>query len=307
MLTIVIPAFEKVERLRPALRSVIAVARREAPDAEIIVANDGGTPAVAAAVGQIAASCAEVNEVCVLPRGGRSAARNAGARHSRGDRVLFLDEDVLAGRGLLTAHLRRGAAFPDALVRGTILHMPWLAAFDDPVCGTLTAAARRSLRFVAGSGTAPTRLEGRRLELDGEGLPDARAGALARMRPFERDLHAWLEARPVDAPGRWVASTGGNLSVGRECFLRLGGFDERMGLRWGAEDLEFGYRAEKAGCPVVHAPDAVVYHLDHQSPDRRDEHQDALEYFAAKHRDPSVLRLQAYFFGSASLAEALQV
>ncbi len=307
MLTIVIPAFEKVERLRLALRSVIAVARTEAPGAEIVVVNDGGTPAIAEAVGRIAPSCEAINEVCIIPRGGRSAARNAGARHSRGDRVLFLDEDVLAGRGLLTAHLRHAAAYPAALVRGTILHMPWLAAFDDPASGTLTAHARRSLRLAAGDAVSPAGLQRRRLELDAEGLPDARTGALARMRPFERDLHAWLDERPVDAPGRWVASTGGNLSVSRECFLRLGGFDERMGLRWGAEDLEFGYRAEKAGCPIVHAPDAVVYHLDHQTTDRRDEHQVALEYFAAKHRDPSVLRLQEYFFGSASLAEALQV
>ncbi len=302
MLSIVIVARDQVERLRLTLRSVVSAARHDRVGAEIIVVNDGASAIVSQAVERAAAAYGPMTEVRGA-RGGRSAARNAGASRARGERLVFLDGDVLASRGLLAAHIRRGAECPGCLVRGTIVHMPWLAAFQDPLTRTLTSAARRSLGLAAGDGAA---LQAHRLELDADGLPDRRVDTLARIRRFERDLHAWLQSRPIAATGRWIGCTGANLSVSRRDFERVGGFDERMGLRWGAEDLEFGYRAEKAGMPLVHATDAVVYHMDHGvSDDREADHRSSVEYFASKHRDASVLELQAYFFGTAMLSEVL--
>jgi glycosyltransferase involved in cell wall biosynthesis len=53
----------------------------------------------------------------------------------------------------------------------------------------------------------------------------------------------------------------GQISIAREDFFRLGGFDTtftREGL-FGGEDIDFGYRALKAGLKPVFDPDAVSY------------------------------------------------
>jgi glycosyltransferase involved in cell wall biosynthesis/peptidoglycan/xylan/chitin deacetylase (PgdA/CDA1 family) len=53
----------------------------------------------------------------------------------------------------------------------------------------------------------------------------------------------------------------GQISIGREDFFRVGGFDTsftREGL-FGGEDIDFGYRALKAGLKPVFDPDAISY------------------------------------------------
>ena len=61
----------------------------------------------------------------------------------------------------------------------------------------------------------------------------------------------------------WDIGTGGNLSLRRPAFDRVGGFDETMGPGTpgrAAEDVDLLYRVVSAGCTIVYEPEAVVYH-----------------------------------------------
>lgn len=58
----------------------------------------------------------------------------------------------------------------------------------------------------------------------------------------------------------------GNVSLGRQPFLDLGGFDEAF-RGCGAEDWEFGVRAIRAGLTFRFADDAVAYHHEHETTD----------------------------------------
>jgi GT2 family glycosyltransferase len=61
----------------------------------------------------------------------------------------------------------------------------------------------------------------------------------------------------------WEIGTGGNLSLRRAVFERLGGFDEALGPGTSgraAEDVDLLYRSMLKGCTVVYEPDAIVYH-----------------------------------------------
>ncbi|HTU83276.1 MAG TPA: glycosyltransferase [Candidatus Acidoferrales bacterium] len=64
-------------------------------------------------------------------------------------------------------------------------------------------------------------------------------------------------------PGRrrlsWLYFLTGNASVRRADLLRVGCFDESF-TGYGHEDLELGYRLEKAGVEIVYEPRAVNYH-----------------------------------------------
>jgi GT2 family glycosyltransferase len=96
--------------------------------------------------------------------------------------------------------------------------------------------------------------------------PDVRA-ALART-PFGR-YRLWTEdlaqaglTSPGDASGRIHPPTvaTGNITIARETFSRLGGFDERFPV--GAEDQDLCLRARAAGCAIVHDFDIRVIHND---------------------------------------------
>lgn len=60
----------------------------------------------------------------------------------------------------------------------------------------------------------------------------------------------------------------GNLSLDREFFLELGGFDERF-KHYGWEDIDFGYRFERAGGRLMFDERAKAMH-DHRRMTRRD-------------------------------------
>jgi glycosyltransferase involved in cell wall biosynthesis len=57
----------------------------------------------------------------------------------------------------------------------------------------------------------------------------------------------------------WLYFLTGNASVRREDVLRVGSFDESF-TGYGHEDLELGYRLQKAGITILYEPRAVNYH-----------------------------------------------
>lgn len=304
MLSVVVPTYRKEARLRLMLTSLIRSSRKIRSEVEIIVVDDGNEHNLQPIVAQALARESEANvQVVKGPHRGRSVARNLGAKYASNERILFLDDDVLVARGALEAHLAYAADQRSEFVRGTILNFPWLVAFEDPELGALTERAIRSLGI--NPGAERVALKTRTITLDKSGNVDSHLVPYLKTSRFERDLHEWLSARPVEESGRWIGATGAHLSVDRTLFRKLGGFDELMGLEWGAEDLELGYRAEKMGIPILHAQDAIVYHMDHDSCDRQREHQGAFEYFARKHGDVKLLKILAYFSHECSLSEAM--
>jgi GT2 family glycosyltransferase len=71
------------------------------------------------------------------------------------------------------------------------------------------------------------------------------------MRSFEP-----LDRQHPTNPAIWSA----NISLPRECWERVGGFDE--GFReYGGEDTDFGMRVAALGIPVLFEPRALSYHL----------------------------------------------
>ena len=76
-----------------------------------------------------------------------------------------------------------------------------------------------------------------------------------RERPDERgSLHP-----PSRKKLSWLYFLTGNASVRREDLLRVGCFDESF-TGYGHEDLELGYRLQKAGLRILYEPHAINYH-----------------------------------------------
>lgn len=69
-----------------------------------------------------------------------------------------------------------------------------------------------------------------------------------------------------------------NLSIRRDLFLQLGGFDESL---WAYEDLDFAYRAQQAGVLLVFSHEAFGYHNHPQTLEQACGHQRAYQVHAA--------------------------
>ena len=104
ILSVVMPSYNKRDLLA---QSLAALSRQElAVDWEIVVVDDGSTDGTDTFLATRSQELPQQLRVVRPDRNvGRAAARNLGVRMARGQWVLFLDDDIVAPQGLLSAHL----------------------------------------------------------------------------------------------------------------------------------------------------------------------------------------------------------
>ena len=204
MLSVIIPTRNREEALRRTLRSL----REQTLDPaayELLVVDDGSDPPVS----HESKGGGPPIRVLRLRHGERSIARNRGASEASGQTLLFVDDDMLAGRNLVEAHAVAHVEWPGALVIGAIALPP--ASLRTPF-----GRFRRSIESSA--------------------VPVAR-GPVSR-RNF---------------------ASAANMSISRERFLALGGFDTSI---VSSEDQDLALRHSAAGGTIVYLPEAAAIHDD---------------------------------------------
>jgi GT2 family glycosyltransferase/peptidoglycan/xylan/chitin deacetylase (PgdA/CDA1 family) len=102
--SIVIPSFNRKDSVCALVSALIA---QHEPDdcTEVIVVLDGSVDGSAEALGQITAPPGLRLVIHNQQNRGRAATRNAGVAHATGRVVIFLDDDVMPGKGIVAAHL----------------------------------------------------------------------------------------------------------------------------------------------------------------------------------------------------------
>lgn len=94
MLSVVIPAFNEVDRLEPTLRRVIEYCRAERPSYQVLVVDDGSSDGTAALARRVGLECPELQVIELGANRGKGAAVRAGMLAAEGRRVLFSDADL---------------------------------------------------------------------------------------------------------------------------------------------------------------------------------------------------------------------
>ena len=100
---------------------------------EVVLVNDGSkdeTPEVIARA-QSRATCRF--EVINQPNSGLAKGRNAGIARASGERIIFIDDDVLPLPNFVEEHLRSHAAHPKAIVRGGAINVESFDELPPPV------------------------------------------------------------------------------------------------------------------------------------------------------------------------------
>jgi GT2 family glycosyltransferase len=211
-ISVVIPCHNKAKVIEATLTS-LARQSLDVSRYEVILVDDGSKDESVAVVRGL--DPPYFLDLLTQPNRGAAAARNRGATRARGDILLFLDADVVAGKGLLEGHLACHQDKQRVLATGRI--------------AASTQSTDRSLRDIVPSSS------------------------------FDLGEHA---AKPT-----FQDAYTGNLSVGRQFFSEVGGFDEDFPAS-GYDDVEFAYRATLNGGDIVYNPRAVGYH-DESGPFRQ--------------------------------------
>ncbi len=224
-MSVVIPAFERLEQLEVLLESLT---QQTYPSelTEILVVDDGSEP-------PLAPNLPDGLDVKILRQKrdgfGLARARNLGAFSSTGDVVVFLDSDMIPETIWLEAHARPHHHHRPLAGVGPRTHVSRLQVGLDEIR----------------SGT-PIQ------DLLADSDPQRPQWILDRWKTTDN-------GRIGD--DIWWGMSGGNFSVTRSLFVDLDGYDEAGFKEWGGEDNDLGYRIYMSGAFVVPVHEAMAWHL----------------------------------------------
>ena len=223
--TVVVPYFEAPEALALTLAGLEGQTYPRALF-EVVVVDDGSDPPLE--LDQ--PTSLRVRVIHQQDLGfGLARARNNGARAATGDVIVFLDCDMVPEAEWLVSHAR------------------WHHA----ACNLVTLGFRQHVDF-----------EG----IDADAVR-SRPGSLEELladRPVQHP--EWIERRmtrtddlTADSDDIFRVVTGGNFGISAAFFADVGMFDESF-TQWGAEDIEFGWRAYALGAVLAPERGALCWH-----------------------------------------------
>ncbi|HEV3092687.1 MAG TPA: glycosyltransferase [Candidatus Cybelea sp.] len=100
---------------------------------EVVLVDDGSTDDTASTIERARARATCPFIVVRQSNRGLAAARNAGIARASGERIIFIDDDVLPLPNFVAEHLRSHAAHPSAVVRGGAIEVENLDALPVPL------------------------------------------------------------------------------------------------------------------------------------------------------------------------------
>ena len=253
--SVVIRSRDEAPRLRLTLASLVG------QPAEIVVVDDGSLDKTQDVIAAAEGPPRGVRHPVTL---GRAAAANAGAAAATGDILIFLDGDTLAGPGMVAAHLALHAREEAAIGRGETWHLRATRLLADPESGAPWPDARDRVASMPAGEREALRVTFDQIRHDfaailGRAAPGIYPGAAPRR------LHALEVAALAERPGSpwlWAAASGSNLSMRRDAFRAVGGFDPALDIN---EHRELALRLVHAGARMRAVPDARTFHMIHRS------------------------------------------
>jgi glycosyltransferase involved in cell wall biosynthesis len=226
-LSIVTPTYNRGQRLINLLGS-LAAQTCDFSEIEMVVVDDGGDPAEIDGIKAL--NLPFRLRVYRQPRQGRRVgrARNVGIKNAAGGIVLFLDADAWVTPGVVREHLIWHGRNESVAVMGIMHELK-------------TGQKPDVLKFM------------------GYEMPPGSQKSFYR----RRYRHAIKQISRLFDRSPDLGFCSMHASVKRRFLLEIDGFDESFDGCWGDEDLDLGFRLEKAGVTFQVADWAFVYHQWH--------------------------------------------
>ncbi|MBE1426053.1 GT2 family glycosyltransferase [Desulfomicrobium macestii] len=240
--SIIIPTLNNASLIYSCIKSILKV--NTIADTDIIVIDNASTDETKFLLQNFTNSIKLITNNANL---GFSKACNQGAKSSRADFLIFLNNDTEVTRGWLEGLLRcLHSNFPNS-------NFP--------------------------NSNFPTGIVGCKLL-----YPDStvqHAGVAFSSIKVHHIYRNFAPSHPaVNKQREFQAVTAACMLVPRKLFLSLGGFDESFIN--GFEDLDFCFRARSKGYKVMYTPESVVIHHESKTPGRHDHHAHNARLFASR-------------------------
>jgi glycosyltransferase involved in cell wall biosynthesis len=100
---------------------------------EVVLVDDGSRDETPRVIEEARARATCGFTVVTQANGGLARARNAGIARSSGERIIFIDDDVLPLPNFVEEHLRAGGRHPGAIVRGGAIEVQNLDELPPPI------------------------------------------------------------------------------------------------------------------------------------------------------------------------------
>jgi len=259
-LSVVIITKNEAARLRLCLASVDeSLKHLGESDGEVIVVNDGSDDSTEKDLTE-AQSRLSLRVISTPISQGRSSARNLGATHARGKRLLFLDGDTMVSPLCFVRHVQaHNQSENPCIFRGEVFHFRQTRFFSAPQTGEPYPEYRT--RPLSEDDLISERdIRTNFNEVSGRATPGIYPGLVPRsLATLEASA---LRNKQLIHP-LWMTVTAHNLSVARALFNDVGGFDERFDMNE-HRDLALTLQ-ERHGVVVRLVEGAPSYHLCHAS------------------------------------------
>ena len=102
---------------------------------EVVLVNDGSTDSTLDVIERARAGATAPFTVINQENSGLAHGRNAGIAAARGERIIFIDDDVLPAPSLVAEHLRSQAQHPDDVIRGAVINTESFEELPPPIYG----------------------------------------------------------------------------------------------------------------------------------------------------------------------------
>jgi glycosyltransferase involved in cell wall biosynthesis len=243
LISVIVPTYRREEPLKETLEDVL---KQDYPNFEVLVIDQTPThePEIQAYLEKLAKT-EKINWFRVnwasLP-----GARNYGVRRSRGEIILFIDDDVKLPEGYLQAHARNYQERPEVgAVAGRVFDRMKLADSQKIVAGD----SPYSIEYLP---------------------PEAMDAGIA-----------WYHIDLVHTtkPQRVISTRGCNMSYRRDIFIKHGiWFDERFRGSAVREESDFCLHLRQTGYQIWYDPEAYLVHLGEETGGCHDINTRSLKY-----------------------------
>jgi len=290
LISVIIPTFNKIERLRLTLCSL---QQQQYQNYEIIIVDDGSDSQTQDYLSQLQNThLYERLRIIRQSNEGRSKARNIGAKNATGDRLVFIDDDVIVAPDFLNEHAKNN----EVILHGKIVTLSYLKFFRDPTKAIfyqeLTTGITKSINNLYNRSISQEDIYNSFYEKIATNNKISRSEWLIQ-NVFENNFELLY----------WLGVTGGNFSIDRKLFFEIGGFDESYGKVWGYEDFDLGYRLLRYGCHFDYNTFAIGYHIAHYRILEDIYNQNAMKFIANFPNDIYIKIVIKYLCGSISQKE----
>ena len=295
--SIIIPTYNKIERLRLTICSYIGQTYPK-DDFEIIIVADSSDVGIQEGLEDYKHNLNV--KIIQTSEKGMPRVRNIGAEAAQGEYLGFFDDDVLVSPDYLKQCMLRMGDKKDTVVRGPVYTLYFLRFFKDPENGVIFPQFEKEV-----SHDSPLReyLINAEMVLNDWNKIEKWCTKLNR---FERIVEASLNEKDNRQILPWMGLSGSGVILHKDSFSEVGGYDVELGKWWGAESIDLGYRLWKAGKTFINNTDVYTAHMDHPRDESLAKFNDSFLYVYNKYGDNNILLIKELIKSNEKISEALK-